>query len=332
MARRSMPWLFAAPLAGALLGCVPMPELRPVLVQGEAAAPEPVEDDYTAGKRHLAVNELGLAIGRFRAAVARNPSDVAALNALAACYDRLGRFDLADRYYHQALALAPDDAQSLNNAGLSQLLRGRAHQAVALLDRARRAAPGDATVQANLDWARSAEVLALAAEPAAEERPSRVQRVARNAWALTLRSVARPVSLLRPLSPDGAEPPPPLHAPRPAVVQLAPVPLPQAEAPAPAGLRVLNGVGRRGMAARMRGWLAARGWSGGSIGDAAAFTATESVLTHRPDRAAEAARLAALLPPGIRLKAVASQRHDLVLMLGRDLLPFDHTLADRGAR
>lgn len=332
MARPTMPWLFAAPLAGALLGCVPMPELRPVLVQGETAAPDQVEDDYAAGKRHLAVNELGLAIGRFRAAVARDPSDVAALNALAACYDRLGRFDLADRYYHQALALAPDDAQSLNNSGLSQLLRGRAHQAVALLDRARLAAPEDATVRANFDRASAAELLALAAESAAAERPSHVQRVASDAWALTFRSMARPVSLLRPLPHDGAEPPPPLHAPRAAVIQLALAPPPQAEAPAPAGLRVLNGVGRRGMAARMRGWLAAKGWSGGSIGDAAAFTATESVLSHRPDRAAEAERLAALLPPGIRLKAVASQRHDLVLVLGRDLLAFDHTLADRGAR
>lgn len=315
--------LLVLPLAGLLLGCAPMLELRPLPMQGDS---DPSEDDYAAGKRHLAANQLGLAIERFRARVARDRADLAALNALAASYDRLGRYDLADRYYDQALAQAPDDAQTLNNAGVSQLLRGRPQQALILLNRAEAAAPEDEVVLANVAWARDAEALAAAeADPEESAPPSRIRRIATSVWALTTRMV-EPVSFVRPPSRDAAEPPPPLPAPRPAVIQMA---LPQAAAPArpPAQLKVLNGVGRRGMAGRLRAWLGNNGWSGGSIGDAASFTAAETVLIYRPGWDAEAKHLAALLPPGIRLKAGGDPRFDLVLVLGRDLIAFDQTLS-----
>jgi hypothetical protein len=54
-----------------------------------------------------------------------NSSSVRALNGLAASYDRLGRFDLARRYYQQALEISPQSAQTLNNMGYSLVLEAR---------------------------------------------------------------------------------------------------------------------------------------------------------------------------------------------------------------
>src|SRR5688572_12332501 len=50
-----------------------------------------------------------LAAGSFRRALARAPESIEAYNGMAASYDRLGRFDLARRYYEEGLALAPQD-------------------------------------------------------------------------------------------------------------------------------------------------------------------------------------------------------------------------------
>jgi hypothetical protein len=321
-----LPTLMAIPLF--LVGCAPVPEMRPVMVQdGASTSGSTEEDDYLAGKRHLTAGELGLAIGRFRKAVARDRTDVKALNALAACYDRLNRFDLADRYYDKALAVAPEDAQTLNNAGVSQLMRGRPAEALVMLRRAGQAAPDDPQVQANLARAEEARAVAAASKPEPEERPNRIMRLSRNVWSLATKpQPVRTVSFVPAAPPRGDEPPLPLSAPRAAITSV------ELDAPAQtADLKVLNAVGRRGMAARMRGFLEAKGWSGGSIGDAARPSG-DSRLTYHPTYETRARRLAALLPPGFRLQPDPHAGTGLVLVLGRNMIPFDQTLASRGAR
>ena len=52
------------------------------------------------------------------------PRDVAAWTGLAASYDRLSRFDLADRAYASAIKLAGETTELLNNQGYSYMLRG----------------------------------------------------------------------------------------------------------------------------------------------------------------------------------------------------------------
>ena len=113
-------------------------------------------DSYAAGKAHFAAGQLGLALSEFEQAVAEQGPSVDRLNALAATYDRLSRFDLADRAYRQALALDPNSAQTLNNIGYSYLLRGRADRASAYLARAQSMAKGDARIGANLALASNA--------------------------------------------------------------------------------------------------------------------------------------------------------------------------------
>jgi tetratricopeptide (TPR) repeat protein len=66
----------------------------------------------------------GLAERYFRDAVEKAPRDVTAWVGLAASYDRLARFDLADRAYTSAIKLGGETTEILNNQGYSYMLRG----------------------------------------------------------------------------------------------------------------------------------------------------------------------------------------------------------------
>ena len=69
---------------------------------------------------------------------------------LAASYDRLGRFDLADRSYAAAVKLAGHTPSILNNEGYSYMLRGDLRRARAKFDDALRLDPNNATTINNL--------------------------------------------------------------------------------------------------------------------------------------------------------------------------------------
>ncbi|MBF0335716.1 MAG: hypothetical protein HQL40_19095, partial [Alphaproteobacteria bacterium] len=124
MSHRSL--LVVAPLLAALGACssAPQADVRAVFAV-DGARLETGLPPYESGKRHLAAGRSALAVEAFRMAVAaeRTPRT---LNGLAAAWDQLGRFDLADALYGEALAMAPDDPQTLNNMGWSQLVRGEA--------------------------------------------------------------------------------------------------------------------------------------------------------------------------------------------------------------
>ena len=103
-----------------------------------------------AGKAHFREGNYGLAEKHFREAVELRASDAEAWLGLAASYDHLGRFDLADRAYKQVLKLVGRSPRIVNNMGYSQLLRGNQKRARELLMEANAALPGDPVVQANL--------------------------------------------------------------------------------------------------------------------------------------------------------------------------------------
>lgn len=69
---------------------------------------------------------------------------------LAASYDRLGRFDLADRSYAAAARLSGNTPTLLNNEGYSYMLRGDLKKARAKFYAALRRDPGNATATNNL--------------------------------------------------------------------------------------------------------------------------------------------------------------------------------------
>ena len=107
-------------------------------------------DDVQEGKKYFRSNNFGLAERSFRHAVERYPRDAEAWLGLAASYDRLRRFDLADRAYSEATRIAGPTVEILNDQGFSFMLRGdyaRAHQ---LLERARAKDPDNPYVAANL--------------------------------------------------------------------------------------------------------------------------------------------------------------------------------------
>jgi tetratricopeptide (TPR) repeat protein len=81
-------------------------------------------DDLNLGKKQYRAGNFGLAERYFRRAAELHPADVEAWVGLAAAYDRLRKFDLADRAYQQATAIIGPTPEILNNRGYSYMLRG----------------------------------------------------------------------------------------------------------------------------------------------------------------------------------------------------------------
>jgi Flp pilus assembly protein TadD len=102
------------------------------------------------GKVHFRNGDYGLAEEKFRKAVEVTPKDAEAWLGLAASYDQLRRFDLADRAYDKVLVLASDNAVILNNAGYSQLMRGNIEGARRFLLRAYELDPTNPYIVNNL--------------------------------------------------------------------------------------------------------------------------------------------------------------------------------------
>ena len=98
--------LVVASLAAA--GCVAETgtvQVRPIADPGSKLRPG---DGLLAdAKGQLALGNVGLALEGFRKASREQPDSAEALAGMGACYDAMGRFDLAQAKYEAALALAP---------------------------------------------------------------------------------------------------------------------------------------------------------------------------------------------------------------------------------
>src|SRR5436305_13408948 len=82
----------------------------------------------------------------FREATEKAPKDPTAWIGLAASYDRIARFDLADRAYAYAIRLVGPTTEILNNQGYSYMLRGDLNAARAKFSQAYRREQNIATV------------------------------------------------------------------------------------------------------------------------------------------------------------------------------------------
>ncbi len=107
-------------------------------------------DDLSLGKKQYRANNFGLAEKYFRRAAESHPRDAEAWLGLAASYDRLRRFDLADRAYKQAIGIVGPTAEILNNQGYSYMLRGDYKHAREKLAAAQRKDPHNKYVANNL--------------------------------------------------------------------------------------------------------------------------------------------------------------------------------------
>jgi len=126
------------------------------LPAADAAATEPglfgsnPGDDLNQGKKYFRVGNYGMAERYFRRAVELHPRDAESWMGLAAAYDRLRRFDLADRAYSEAIRLVGPTVEILNNQGYSYMLRGDLKRAKQTLLLAQRKDPANRFVQNNL--------------------------------------------------------------------------------------------------------------------------------------------------------------------------------------
>jgi Flp pilus assembly protein TadD len=89
----------------------------------------PSDEPLRLALEHFNRGHFGIAARYFEDAVTKAPEDATAWVGLASSYDRIGRFDLADRAYKQAIKLVGETTQILNNEGYSYLLRGRLKEA-----------------------------------------------------------------------------------------------------------------------------------------------------------------------------------------------------------
>ena len=107
-------------------------------------------DALSLGKKQYRANNFGLAEKYFRHAAELRPRDAEAWLGLAASYDRLRRFDLADRAYAQAIGIVGPTTEILNNQGYSYMLRGDYKRAREKLATAQRQDPGNKFVLNNI--------------------------------------------------------------------------------------------------------------------------------------------------------------------------------------
>jgi Flp pilus assembly protein TadD len=114
-------------------------------------------DDLNLGKQQYRANNFGLAERYFRRAVESHPRDAEAWLGLAASYDRLHRFDLADRAYAQVIAILGATPEVMNNQGFSYMLRGDYKRARTTLLAAQRKDPRNKYVANNLRLLDSAQ-------------------------------------------------------------------------------------------------------------------------------------------------------------------------------
>ena len=134
---------------------VPIPREPPPGNLGPGTGTEDPLDDLWMGKRQFHEENYGLAEKHFRRVVEHEnvPAQrkAEAWIGLAASYDRLKRFDLADRAYSSAIAIVGRTPEILNNQGFSYMLRGDYDRARARFTEALAKDPTNPYIQNNIE-------------------------------------------------------------------------------------------------------------------------------------------------------------------------------------
>lgn len=155
---------------GLLSGCSGTAgNVRPVIAMGGDSMN--IHDPVENGRALLMTGQYGLAIEALSRVLHDDPGNARTLTLLAEAYDRLHRYDLADRYHGQALQADPNFVAALNNWGYSYLVRGDKPRAVGLLERAVAVKKDHPVILANLQ-------LAAGDAPAASQKVPSVSPIA----------------------------------------------------------------------------------------------------------------------------------------------------------
>jgi tetratricopeptide (TPR) repeat protein len=111
----------------------------------------PSDEPVRMGLEQFNRGNYGIAQRYFKDAVEKLPRDVTAWIGLAASYDRLRRFDLADQAYAQAIRLGGETVQILNDQGYSYMLRGNLSAARRKFEKAYSLDPTNPVIVNNLE-------------------------------------------------------------------------------------------------------------------------------------------------------------------------------------
>jgi tetratricopeptide (TPR) repeat protein len=330
--------LFAALLSTTVLAACSTPNApdRPLLANGEPVMSSGA-DAYERGKQNLFGGNYGLAAGQLRAALRNEPMSLDILNALALTYDRLGRHDVSQHYFAQALAVDPRSVQTLNNIARALLDNGAVDIAVSYLKRAEALDPRNPVVLANLADAtrrdpRDSTVRSASASSGITPTTVWIERTSASKQTLVTRGELHFVSgvaeqnAILPLVNFSMIVESEKPRVEPEMIAVVEIPTPSREpVKERPNIVVANGNGRTGMAARMRSYLERQGWQIGSALNADQFNYATTTIAYITGHEGEARRLAALLPVEAALVEKDDLATDVVLRIGRDLLPFDHT-------
>lgn len=140
-----------------LAGCQTRSDEGIAIVPGVEPTLPATNEAYRVGRVNLAAGNNGLAERNFRQAVEVNKDDAAAWLGLAASYDNLGRYELADRAYDQATSLSGETLEIVNNRGYSYMLRGNGKRALGQFEQALAMDPGNTVILNNIQILRSAQ-------------------------------------------------------------------------------------------------------------------------------------------------------------------------------
>ena len=258
-------------------------EFRPRAVGSVAVNASTTLEALSEGRFQFRSGNFALAAGSFRRALRQSPESVEAYNGLAASYDRLRRFDLARRYYQEALAIAPDDPRVRANYATSLRMQGLEREA-ALMENGDVEAARATEPLVETPGAPSATVtIELPPLPVEEDYP-RLERVSAGEVVLmTRRETRRPIPHRSAERAGGREGRPlPIRLIRDTGQELvwelgaAPEDL---EERSP--MRILNGGGLAGQAGRMKRHLRSLGWSRATVGDARFRRQRSTIVTGR---------------------------------------------------
>lgn len=267
--------------------------------------------DYDRGKRYLAIHDYGLAIDCFTAELQRDPASVRALNGLAIAFEKLGRSDIAERYFDRALALDANSAVTLNNLAYLRMAHGDTVAAAKLVARAHSvaaAAPPYVTTVVNGNEALLHQLQAPPSQPLSQPA-QRLARVNDKEWVLHRPGNPIPNLALSPAS---------------GMAALADNQLPRID--------IVNASGRSRLARHIGHFFAGQGFAVGRLFNAERFDRARSTLFFQRGTRPAAEALAASLPLRVGLVETNATGRTMQLYAGRDLDAFAEHLGTQNKK
>ena len=137
-------------VSSALSGCVDLDTSLQASTPAKPNVASLENADLAQAKREFHNSNYGLAAEAFRIILEKDERNAEAWLGLAASYDQLTRFDLADRAYEQVIKLVGRTPILLNNRGYSYLRRGDRAKARQDFAAARKLDPSNGVIVNNL--------------------------------------------------------------------------------------------------------------------------------------------------------------------------------------